>query len=84
MKFLANANRRDMAKAMLAGSAALAGPALAQPAAAGRTYVLVHGAFHGGWCWQRVASPCPPRGAMVPGCGSRNGSVTPCIRPMRR
>lgn len=19
------------------------------------TYVLVHGAFHGGWCWRRVA-----------------------------
>jgi pimeloyl-ACP methyl ester carboxylesterase len=23
--------------------------------AAARTFVLVHGAFHGGWCWRRVA-----------------------------
>ncbi|MDB5860408.1 MAG: salicylate esterase [Ramlibacter sp.] len=29
--------------------------ATAQPASDGRTYVLVHGAFHGGWCWRRVA-----------------------------
>ena len=24
-------------------------------AAAGKTFVLVHGAWHGGWCWGRVA-----------------------------
>ena len=23
----------------------------------GRTFVLVHGAWHGGWCWSRVAEP---------------------------
>ena len=21
----------------------------------GKTFVLVHGAWHGGWCWRRVA-----------------------------
>jgi len=36
-----------------AGAAALGGrPAAAQ---AGKTFVLVHGAWHGGWCWRRVA-----------------------------
>jgi pimeloyl-ACP methyl ester carboxylesterase len=27
----------------------------ASPAAA-RTFVLVHGAWHGGWCWEKVAA----------------------------
>src|SRR5262249_15070626 len=36
-----------------AGAAALGGrPAAAQ---AGKTFVLVHGAWHGGWCWRRGA-----------------------------
>src|SRR5262249_52427884 len=35
------------------GVTALGGtPALAQ---AQRTFVLVHGAWHGGWCWRRVS-----------------------------
>ena len=25
------------------------------PTAIGHTFVLVHGAWHGGWCWRRVA-----------------------------
>ena len=24
-------------------------------AAASKTYLLVHGAWHGGWCWSKVA-----------------------------
>jgi pimeloyl-ACP methyl ester carboxylesterase len=47
--------RRSMLSAATAGvgTAALgAGPAAAQTR---RTFVLVHGAWHGGWCWQRVA-----------------------------
>ncbi len=49
-------HRRDLAKVLVAGSAVLAAPGMSQPAAiGGRTYVLVHGAFHGGWCWTRVA-----------------------------
>src|ERR1044071_2532154 len=44
-----------------AAMAALAAPALGRttpkPAKATKpaTFVLVHGAWHGGWCWQRVA-----------------------------
>jgi pimeloyl-ACP methyl ester carboxylesterase len=29
------------------------------------TFVLVHGGFHGGWCWARVAEPLRRRGARV-------------------
>ena len=40
-----------------AGAAALGGtPALAQTGQP-KTFVLVHGAWHGGWCWRRVAGP---------------------------
>jgi len=46
-------------RSLLAGSAVavLAGPGCATRSpyvAAGRPIVLVHGAWHGGWCWQRV------------------------------
>ena len=34
-------------------------------AAAGATYVLVHGAWHGGWCWKRVAPLLRAAGADV-------------------
>lgn len=30
-----------------------------------RTYVLVHGAFHGGWCWRRVQMRLEQRGHRV-------------------
>lgn len=29
------------------------------------TFVLVHGAWHGGWCWQRVAEPLRAKGHSV-------------------
>ena len=29
------------------------------------TYVLLHGAFHGGWCWRRVAEPLRAAGHRV-------------------
>ncbi len=46
-----------------AGAAALGGaPAAAQ---AGRTFVLVHGAWHGGWCWRRVADLLEKKGHKV-------------------
>lgn len=38
-------------------------PTFAQPRA--RTYVLVHGAWHGGWCWQRVAPALTAAGHRV-------------------
>jgi pimeloyl-ACP methyl ester carboxylesterase len=30
-----------------------------------RTFVLVHGAWHGGWCWRRVADALRARGHLV-------------------
>jgi pimeloyl-ACP methyl ester carboxylesterase len=30
-----------------------------------KTFVLLHGAFHGGWCWDRVAGPLRARGHRV-------------------
>lgn len=30
-----------------------------------KTFVLLHGAFHGGWCWERVAAPLRARGHRV-------------------
>ncbi len=32
---------------------------------AGQTFVLVHGAWHGGWCWRDVAAALRGRGARV-------------------
>src|SRR5712691_4183158 len=55
--------RRAMIAAATVGAAALGGsPAAAQ---AGRTFVLVHGAWHGGWCWRRVADLLQARGHKV-------------------
>jgi pimeloyl-ACP methyl ester carboxylesterase len=50
--------RRDVLKgAAIAGLAAGIGGAVQAEAAeeTARTFVLVHGAWHGGWCWVRVA-----------------------------
>src|SRR4051794_7057319 len=32
---------------------------------AGKTFVLVHGAWHGGWCWRRVADLLEKQGHKV-------------------
>ncbi len=32
---------------------------------AAKTFMLVHGAWHGGWCWERVAEPLRARGHRV-------------------
>ena len=54
--------RRAAVGAAAAGAASLGGPAMAQAGArasvqanARKTFVLIHGAYHGGWCWRRVA-----------------------------
>lgn len=31
----------------------------------GKSFVLLHGAWHGGWCWERVAEPLRARGHRV-------------------
>lgn len=45
--------RRGMINLAGVGGLAAAGTAAAQTT--GKTYVLVHGAWHGGWCWRDVA-----------------------------
>ena len=53
---------------LLAGTAAGIAAAGLSPAAAhtnGRTFVLVHGAWRGGWCWRRVADRLQARGHKV-------------------
>ena len=48
--------RRDVLKlAAATGAAALTASLPAAAQGAPKTFVLVHGAWHGGWCWQRVA-----------------------------
>ena len=46
-----------------AASGKLASPALAQTER--KTFVLVHGAWHGGWCWRRVADLLEKQGHKV-------------------
>ena len=48
------------------------------------TFVLVHGAFQGGWIWQRVGNRMRAAGHQVyaptlDGCGERKGTVRPGI-----
>jgi pimeloyl-ACP methyl ester carboxylesterase len=57
--------RRTVLSAATAGAGAAAlgvAPAMAQ---ARKTFVLVHGAYHGGWCWQRVADLLEAKGHKV-------------------
>ena len=50
----------------------------------GSTFVLVHGGFHGGWCWSRVAPVLRARGHTVftptqTGCGERSHLLSKAI-----
>jgi pimeloyl-ACP methyl ester carboxylesterase len=62
---MAHVDRRD---ALASGAAAVAVAALSGKAAAKPrhfTFVLVHGAWHGGWCWRHVADPLRAKGHWV-------------------
>jgi hypothetical protein len=48
-----------------ASAAALGGAPAAAQTGAPKTFVLVHGAWHGGWCWRRVADLLQKRGHKV-------------------
>ena len=48
------------------------------------TYVLVHGAWHGGWCWERLRDRLAPSGASIytptlTGLGDRLGHSSPSV-----
>src|SRR5262245_2123824 len=70
---IADTKREDtmdhaITRRMALGTAALGVAALANtPAQAGprKTFVLVHGAWHGGWCWRRVADILEKHGHKV-------------------
>jgi len=58
--------RRDVLKTMaMAGMAAGAGSAAAVAQTSPQTFVLVHGAWHGGWCWSRVTDRLRAAGHQV-------------------
>jgi pimeloyl-ACP methyl ester carboxylesterase len=60
--------RRKLIGAVAGSTASIATPAgmrQAQAQPAGKTFVLVHGAWHGGWCWRRVADLLQKRGHKV-------------------
>ena len=49
-----------------------------------KTFVLVHGAWHGGWCWRRVADRLQSQGHKVftptlTGLGERSHLMSPGI-----
>ncbi len=70
------------AAATLGAAAAVADHAQAQTEL--RTFVLVHGSWHGGWCWRRVADRLEKRGHKVfaptlTGLGERVHLLTPAV-----
>ena len=81
MKFTRRAAINSMVSA---GLLAVNAPALAAPAIIQRrrTFVLVHGSWHGGWCWDMVARTLRNAGHEVftptmTGCGERYHLIAP-------
>src|SRR5882762_3988851 len=61
-----NTSRRTLLAAGASlSAAAAAGVSSAQAQDASKTFVLVHGSWHGGWCWRRVADRLEKRGHKV-------------------
>jgi hypothetical protein len=48
-----------------AGAAALGGGEAMAQAGARKTFVLIHGAYHGGWCWKKVTAILEGKGHKV-------------------
>ena len=78
-------NRREALYAMgMAGVASSVPGESAVGQQAARTYVLVHGAWHGGWCWSRVAERLRAAGCRVftptcTGLGDRAHLLSPDV-----
>lgn len=63
------------------GAAAATGSTVAQAQSQRKTFVLVHGTWHGGWCWRRVADGLEAKGHKVyaptlTGVGDRSHLLT--------
>lgn len=58
-------SRRGFVSGGLAAAGCLAAPAPVHAEGKRRTFVLVHGAWHGGWCWRRVADRLRAKGHYV-------------------
>ena len=76
--------RRAVLGTMAAGVGAAGLAAQAQAQASPKTFVLVHGAWHGGWCWRRVADQLERKGHKVftptmTGLGERSHLLDPKI-----
>src|ERR1700743_1588624 len=76
-------NRRTALGAMAALSAVAVSGSIqpAQAQTAQKTFVLVHGTWHGGWCWRRVVDALEERGHKVyaqslTGVGDRSHLLT--------
>jgi len=72
------------AGASLGAAAAAGGATQAGAQTAQKTFVLVHGAWHGGWCWRRVADRLEKQGHKVftptlTGLGERSHLMSPSI-----
>src|SRR6266436_415053 len=77
--------RRTMLAAGLSAAAAATSVTSANPQTAQKTFVLVHGAWHGGWCWRRVADSLQRQGHKVftptlTGLGERSHLMSRDIR----
>ncbi len=59
------ATRRGAITALAAAGAMAAGGARLEAQTAPKTFVLVHGTWHGGWCWRRVADLLAAKGHKV-------------------
>jgi hypothetical protein len=57
--------RRTVLAAGLSAAALATSVTSANTQAAQRTFVLVHGGWHGGWCWRRVADVLRRQGHTV-------------------
>src|SRR5690349_17911935 len=70
-------------RGVLAGAtmAAIGGPSALAQSGPRKTFVLVHGAYHGGWCWRRVSDLLEKQGHKVfaptlTGLGERSHLLT--------
>jgi pimeloyl-ACP methyl ester carboxylesterase len=76
--------RRTVLATMAAGVGALGTLAQARAQASAKTFVLVHGAWHGGWCWRRVTDLLERKGHKVftptmTGLGERSHLLDPKV-----